>query len=168
MKVLLYTALLLLGVLSPLFGQTLSQSYKGLVAVKQNKIELIDNMLVLNMNIDLCGLSVSRYNSLELTFMLRNGNDAILLQPIIVNGANKQKMYERALALKGRQTADAGAYVVLKNDPALLQEVSYKKAMPFQPWMDNAELVLVGKVLNYKGAIEKSFTDILGNRLNVK
>lgn len=168
MKVLLYTALLLLGVLSPLFGQTLSQSYKGLVAVKQNKIELIDNMLVLNMNIDLCGLSVSRYNSLELTFMLRNGNDAILLQPIIVNGANKQKMYERALALKGRQTADAGAYLVLKNDPALLQEVSYKKAMPFQPWMDNAELVLVGKVNNYDNMPIQTFVDVLMESINLK
>lgn len=168
MKTLLYTVVLLLSLLSPAFSQTLTQSYKGIVSVKQNKIECVDNMLVLNADVKLCGLSVGRYNSLELTLMLRCGNNSVLLQPIVVNGANKQKMYERALVLKGRKAADAEAYVVIKNDPTLLQEISYKKAMPFQPWMEKAELVLVGNLLNYNGTLKHSFTNLLTDCINVR
>ena len=63
---------------------------------------------MLNLQIDLSGLSVGRYQSLAIAPMLREGRDSLKLQPIVVNGANKQKMYERTLAFKGKVVADDG------------------------------------------------------------
>lgn len=169
MKTLLYTTVLLLTLLSsPVFGQTLAQSYKGLVSVKENKTERVDSMLILNLDVKLSGLSIGRYNSLKLTLMLRSGNSSVLLQPIVLNGTNKHNMYERALELKGSQAADSDAYVVVKNDPALLQEISYNKVVPFEPWMEKAELVLVGNLLHYNGTLKNSFTDVLTECIGVK
>lgn len=145
-------------------AQAQTTIYRGMVSVKENKVGVEDNVLTLNMDISLCGLSVGRYKTLTLIPMLRAGKDSVLLQPVVVNGVNKQKMYGRTLAFKGKEVADAGAYVVLKNDPSLIQQVSYKKAIPFQPWMKNAQLILVGEVSNYNGSPQQTFVNILTDR----
>lgn len=145
-------------------AQAQTTIYRGMVSVKENKVGVEDNVLTLNMDISLCGLSVGRYKTLTLIPMLRAGKDSVLLQPVVVNGVNKQKMYARTLAFKGKEAADAGAYVVLKNDPSLIQQVSYKKAIPYQPWMKNAQLILVGEVCNYNGSPQQTFVNVLTDR----
>lgn len=85
-----------------------------MVYVRENSIEQQGDNLMLNLQIDLSGLSVGRYQSLAIAPMLREGRDSLKLQPIVVNGANKQKMYERTLAFKGKVVADDGGYLVVK------------------------------------------------------
>ena len=94
-------------------SQAQTSVYQGMVNIKQNKIELEKGVLLLDMNVSLCGLSVARHQSLLLTPVLRNGSNSLRLQPIRVNGANKQKMYKRAVAFQGKVTADGNAYVCL-------------------------------------------------------
>lgn len=165
MKSLLYIVVLLLGVVLPAQSQT--QVYRGQVSVKQNGVECTDHTLSLDMDISLCGLSVGRYQSLMLIPMLRNGRDSLLLQPIVVNGINKQKMYKRAVAFKGRQAADAGAYTIVKNDPAFIQVISYKKAITFRPWMKHAQLILVGELDTYEGTPVQTLLNVLTNDLGL-
>ena len=150
----------------PLQAQT--SVYKGMVNIKQNKIELTKGSLSLDMDISLCGLSVGHLQSLELVLVLRNGSNSVRLQPIRINGGNKQKMYKRTLAFQGKAVADGNAYVVLESDPALLQEVSYKKEVPFLPWMEHAELILVGELNNYDNVPVQVYTDILSDDLNIR
>lgn len=164
MKVLVYTVCLLFVLLvSPAHAQT--SAYRGVVSVKENKVELEGNKLSLDVEISLCGLSVGRYQTLTLMPMLRAGKDSLLLQPIVLNGANKQKMYERTLAFKGKRVADDGAYVVLKNDPLLIQQISYKKVIPYRPWMKGSQFVLVGLLNNYEGGTEQTFVNVLTEEL---
>ena len=35
----------------------------------------------------------------------------------VLNGANKQKMYDRTLVFEGKKAADGDAYTVIKNTP---------------------------------------------------
>ena len=149
-------------------SQAQTSVYKGMVNIKQNKIELEKGVLSLDMDVSLCGLSVGRLQSLELTPVLRNGSNSVRLQPIRVNGANKQKMYKRALAFQGKAAADGNAYVVLESDPALLQEISYKKEVPFLQWMQHAELILVGELNNYDDIPVQVYTDVLSDDLNIR
>ena len=149
-------------------SQAQTSVYKGMVNIKQNKIELEKGVLSLDMDVSLCGLSVGRLQSLELTPVLRNGSNSVRLQPIRVNGANKQKMYKRALAFQGKAAADGNTYVVLESDPALLQEISYKKEVPFLPWMQHAELILVGELNNYDDIPVQVYTDVLSDDLNIR
>ncbi|WP_293710174.1 DUF3868 domain-containing protein [uncultured Parabacteroides sp.] len=149
-------------------SQAQTSVYQGMVNIKQNKIELEKGVLLLDMNVSLCGLSVARHQSLLLTPVLRNGSNSLRLQPIRVNGANKQKMYKRAVAFQGKVTADGNAYVILESDPALLQEIAYKKEVPFKPWMEHAELILVGELNNYDDIPVQTYTDVLTDDLNIR
>lgn len=151
-------------------SQTQAQAtvYNGLVNIKQNKAEVVDGLLTLDMNILLSGVSVGRYQTLSLVPVLRNGNNLLRLSPIRINGANKQKMYERTIAFEGKRVADGDAYVVLKSNPGLLQEISYKKEISFQPWMEEAELILLGELNNYDDIPIQTYKDVLTDRLYIR
>lgn len=165
MKVLAYMGCLFFLLLTyPAQAQT--SSYRGVVSVKENKVEQKGNTLTLDVEISVCGLSVGRYQTLTLMPMLRAGKDSLLLQPIVLNGTNKQKMYDRTLAFKGKSVADDGAYVVLKNDPLLIRQIAYKKIIPYRPWMKGSQLVLVGLLNNYEGGTEQTFVNVLTDELN--
>ena len=146
-------------------AQELLSDYRGMVYVRENSVEKQGDNLMLNLQIDLSGLSVGRYQSLAIAPMLREGRDSLKLQPIVVNGANKQKMYERTLAFKGKVVADDGGYLVVKNQPTLLREVTYRMAVPFESWMKGAELVLVGELKNYDGVTKEVYINILTDNL---
>ena len=146
-------------------AQELSSDYRGMVYVKENTVAQQGDNLSLDLQIDLSGLSVGRYQSLTLTPMLRQGRDSLMLQPIVVNGANKQKMYERTLALNGKTVADDGAYLVVKNKPTQLREIVYRKEVPFQFWMKGAELVLVGHLKDYDGIAQQVYVNVLTDNL---
>lgn len=163
MKIFIYALVLLFGSVSFVKGQT--EVYKGQVSVKQNNIERRNNVLFLDMDISLCGLSVGLYQSLMLMPMLRHGQDSLLLKPIVVNGRNKQKMYKRAQILKGENAAHEGIYTVIKNEPSLIQQISYKETVPYASWMKGAQLVLVGELGNYDGEPLQIFINVLTDKL---
>lgn len=165
MKTTVYILLFLLATLSCPAQEVLS-TYQGIVTVKANKVEKQGDNLTLEMSIDLCGLSVGRYQTLSIIPMLRAGHDSLRLQPIVVNGANKQKMYERTLSFQGRAIADNGAYVVLKNDPKVLREVNYRVTIPCKSWMKGSEFILVGQFNNYDGQPQQTYSDILTKQLS--
>ena len=167
MKTSFYIFLFLL-VMQVMPSQAQTSVYQGIVNIKPNKIELEKGVLSLDLNVSLCGLSVARHQSLLLTPVLRNGTNSLRLQPIRVNGANKQKMYKRALALQGKVAADGNAYVVLESDPSLLQEVAYKKELPYQPWMEHAELILLGELNNYDDIPVQTYTDVLTDDMDIR
>ena len=132
-------------------AQELLSDYRGMVYVRENSIEQQGDNLMLNLQIDLSGLSVGRYQSLAIVPMLREGRDSLKLQPIVVNGA--------------KVVADDGGYLVVKNQPTLLREVTYRMAVPFESWMKGAELVLVGELKNYDGVTKEVYINILTDNL---
>lgn len=149
-------------------SQAQTSVYRGMVKIKENKVKIENNQLSLDLNITLSGLSVGRHQSLLLTPVLQNGGNSLRLKPIVINGLNKQKMYKREKAFNGKATVDDIAYVVLKSDPALLQEVAYQKEVPFRAWMEHAELVLVGELVNYDNIPIRTYTDVLTDDLNIR
>lgn len=170
MKVLFYIMLLAAGLVFSAGAQPEARQevYRGEVSVKQNKAEYVNNKLVLDFDISLCGLDVGRYQSLVLMPMLRFGRDSLIMPPVVVNGANKQKMYERAVALKGEEAAREAAYSIVKNDPRFIQVISYKKTLPYRPWMSKAQLVLIGELENYQGEAIQTFINVLTNELDLE
>lgn len=153
-----------------LLSQTQAQAtvYNGFVNIKQNKAEVENGQLKLDMDLLLSGLSVGRYQTLVLTPVLRNGNHSFRFAPVRINGANKQKMYERTIAFEGKRVADVEAYVVLKSNPSLLQEVNYKKVISFQPWMEDAELILIGELNNYDDIPVQTYTNVLTDHFYIQ
>lgn len=81
-------------------AQELLSDYRGMVYVRENSIEQQGDNLMLNLQIDLSGLSVGRYQSLAIAPMLREGRDSLKLQPIVVNGPTSRRCTNGPLPLK--------------------------------------------------------------------
>ena len=146
----LYICLLVIGLVLPAGAQVPIQSYRGQVSVKQNRIEREGNSLRLDLTISVCGLSVGRYQTLSLMPMLRSDRDSVVMAPVVLNGA-----------------ADGDAYTVIKNTPELIREIPYELSIPYQPWMKNAALILVGELDNYEGAPLRTFVNVLTEHLDI-
>ena len=121
----------------------------------------------LDLTISVCGLSVGRYQTLSLMPMLRSDRDSVVMAPVVLNGANKQKMYDRTLVFEGKKAADGDAYTVIKNTPELIREIPYELSIPYHPWMKNAALILVGELDNYEGAPLRTFVNVLTEHLDI-
>ena len=145
MKTFIYICLLVIGLVLPAGAQVPIQSYRGQVSVKQNRIEREGNSLRLDLTISVCGLSVGRYQTLSLMPMLRSDRDSVVMAPVVLNGANKQKMYDRTLVFEGKKAADGDTYTVMKN----------------------AALILVGELDNYEGAPLRTFVNVLTEHLDI-
>ena len=165
MKTTVYILFFLLFSLTSPAQQVLS-TFHGMVTVKANKIELKGDVLQFDLNINLCGLSVGRYQTLSITPMLRGEGVSFGMRPIVVNGANKQKMYDRTLAFKGKAVADDGAYLVVKNDPSVIRQIYYQVSIPYKSWMKGARFVLLGEFNNYDGVTQQTSWDILSESLS--
>ena len=125
------------------------------------------NSLRLDLTISVCGLSVGRYQTLSLMPMLRSDRDSVVMAPVVLNGANKQKMYDRTLVFEGKKAADGDTYTVIKNTPELIREIPYELSIPYHPWMKNAALILVGELDNYEGAPLRTFVNVLTEHLDI-
>jgi hypothetical protein len=154
----------LLGITPDLMAQA------GNVSVRLNRAETKGNALNLDADVRINKFNIGRYESLSLTLVLKGTGQGQTqsLPPVIVNGANKRQMYERALALRGATAAKNGAYAVLKNDPELIQFLPYKRAVAYKAWMSNCQLVLIGEVKNYRNQTLRTFTNVVVPRLAVQ
>ena len=68
---------------------------------------------------------------------------------------------------EGKKAADGDAYTVIKNTPELIREIPYELSIPYQPWMKNAALILVGELDNYEGAPLRTFVNVLTEHLDI-
>ena len=49
----------------------------------------------------------------------------------------------------------------------LIREIPYELSIPYQPWMKNAALILVGELDNYEGAPLRTFVNVLTEHLDI-
>ncbi len=163
MKTIFYFIIGIMFVVVP----TTVQAQSGTVSVKLNQANLRGQKLNFDLDVRINHIYVGRYESLSLTLVLQKGRESLRLPPIIINGTNKRKMYERTVALRGLEEAMGDAYAVLKNDENLIQFVPYKEAVFYRPWMNNCQLVLVGEILDYDNNVTQTFTDVLEKSLKI-
>jgi hypothetical protein len=167
MKSLFFTIAGIMLLISPVAQAQLGS---GSASVKLNSATLKGNALNLDMDIKIAQMNIGRYESVSLRLVLRGTGkgQTLPLPPVIINGANKRQMYERTLALHGATVAKNGAYAVLKNDPELIQYLSYKRAVTYNSWMNNCQLLLVVELKDYRNNTIQSSTRVVSRRLSVR
>ncbi|MDR3141648.1 MAG: DUF3868 domain-containing protein [Tannerellaceae bacterium] len=166
MKVVKVIAGIIISVLFSMLPANLqANEATGTVSIKLNSANIKNLNVNMDMDIKINHMHIGKHESLSLTLALKKGNEVLYLPPVIVNGSNKRKMYERAVNLYGLNTAKGDAYAVLKNDQDLIQFLAYKKDVPYKSWMNRSQLVLIGKVLDYNNNVIDSFTDVLEKSL---
>lgn len=147
----LYTAILACMLLEPVCMSLHAQdSTFQVVRTLLYRLERRDTRLVLDMNIDLRGVSLTPDCTVYLYPWLRGGADSLMLAPVMLNGPQSDLMYRRrkALGTVGK-IEKLPPYVVLREGDHPLPCVNYHRTdIPYQPWMDSAGIVLHAESFN--------------------
>ena len=136
----------MLLLLLPLCTLCSQEAYMGQIQVTRRSFSLSGNQLHIQMDVNYEGLQMPSDESLTLTPRLQADDQAFSLPSILINGTEKQKVYERARVLggnSGRHNGDKSTpSVVLKNDHKTSRRFTYKVSIPFREWMAQADFVL--------------------------
>ena len=122
--------------------------YRGELFVTGQHFSLTNGHLNVELSVDFEGLRMPSDESLTVTPVLKNGEYEQELPAVLINGAEKQKVYQRtqALAAGKRNSAKARTSpipaVVIRNDHAVSRAFTYKVSVPYEQWMERAILLL--------------------------
>lgn len=81
---------------APAFSQ---RSYQGEIRIVQNRFEQKGDTLFLQMDIDHSGIAVKPRQTIELTPVLETDSMDLVLPSVVLNGTNRDKVYQRSLKL---------------------------------------------------------------------
>lgn len=129
------TAFLSLGALNA-FGQTT----KSPIVVTCNDLMQKGDSLYIDAVIRVQSNLIESKKSLTLTPVLENEKQKEGLPSILLNGKNRQKVYNREIALHNLQ--DEPRYTVIAASEATEHTVPYKMTLPWAAWMKDARFVL--------------------------
>lgn len=120
---------------------TVSLGAAAQISVTSNELRKKGNSLSIDATITVPGDAVKSKNFIELTPVLETGNQKMGLPSVLVNGKNRQKVYERMAALGNLD--EEPRFAVVKAAEAAEHKVEYKTTIPWEDWMRDARFVLV-------------------------
>ena len=102
--------------------------------------------LVVNMEIDATQLDLGRNEMVTLTPLILSNSDQELraaLQPVILGGSIRNKVLHRQMALQSRDNVGTlNPFAVIERENNTPQVIRYHTTLPYEPWMEDASLVL--------------------------
>lgn len=132
--------------LLPLFSLCGQEAYMGQIQVTRRSFSLSGSQLNVQMDVNYEGLQMPSDESLTLTPFLLEEGQVLDLPSILINGSEKQKVYERTRVLgektDKRNSKNKVPSVVLKNDHKSSRRFTYKVSIPFREWMTQSNLML--------------------------
>lgn len=138
-------AFMTLVIVQLMCGQSIQSNKR--VRVTVNEAKQIADSLIIDLDITTDGKPIKSNNSLNLTPILVINNTTEKLPGIEIKGRRNYKAYLRQLSLMShsrRAAYQASApYAVIKGyKKAEIEKINYHLAIPFNPWMSDAQLVL--------------------------
>lgn len=117
---------------------------KNSISVEKRGIHKQGNILTVDLDILLQDLQLPSNSYVTLTPVLKNNTGQNQELPLVIlNGKTSQKRYDRSVNLNGQLV---NAYRVVRMSGKNNKEViPYRTDIPYQAWMENADVVLVGK-----------------------
>ena len=139
-KILIHITILLATVLFST-GLEAQQVNLGQVRIVQNRFEQQGDSLHVALTVDMNGLSINRKRAFTLTPVIESGTESIELPAIVINGAQREKAYQRALAFH-RGIPPFPIYTTVMIGHQSWEKVSYKVSIPYEKWMKTSKLSL--------------------------
>lgn len=127
-------ALLLAG-LWPAAG---THAQENRLRVEKKLIERSGDYLLVDLTLNLSDLQVRSNRAVVYTPVIQRGDSLAKLPPLIVNGRNRQILYERT----GRNPIEDGEFA-LRRKNGTEQHFDYHARMPYAQWMNNSEMAMV-------------------------
>lgn len=132
-KRILSIALLLAGALSAAHVQAQDNSLR----VDKQIIERSGDDLMIDLTLNLSDLEVRSNRAIAYTPIIQRDDTVRVLPTLIVNGRNRQILYERT----GRSLAKNGEFSIRRHN-GTEQRFDYYARIPYASWMSNSEMVL--------------------------
>lgn len=133
MNKILYIALLLAGTSAITTAQTEGETLR----LEKKMVERSGDYLLIDLTFDLSGLRVSSNHSVAYTPAILSGDSVRTLPQLIVNGRNRQILYERT----GRNVAEDGEFAVRRKN-GTEQRFDYHARVPYARWMGKSEMTV--------------------------
>lgn len=116
--------------------------YRGEMFVTGQRFSLEQGRLNVDLSVDFEGLKMPTDESLTITPVLARGENEQDLPAVLINGTEKQKVYQREQAFTpGGNPAPIPA-VVIRNDRKAARSFRYRVAVPYREWMKDAVLLI--------------------------
>ena len=106
--------------------------------VEKKLIERSGDYLLVNLTLNLSDLEVRSNRSVTYTPVIQRGDSLAKLPPLIVNGRNRQILYERT----GRNPIEDGEFA-LRRKNGTEQRFDYHARIPYARWMGNSEMAVL-------------------------
>ncbi len=121
--------------------------YRGELFVTGQHFSQTDGHLTVELSVDFENLQMPSDESLTVTPVLKSGEYEQELPSVLINGAEKQKVYQRSQALSagkrnGKARTSPIPAVVIRDDLAVSRAFTYKVSVPYEEWMEWAVLLL--------------------------
>lgn len=126
------------------------------------RLERADSCLVLDFNLNLRDVKLAPDCTVYLIPRICAGADSLDLPPLMLNGPQSDLMYQRRKAL-GRfiEPTPYEPYVVLRESGHTLPVVNYRMTnIPWQPWMEKADILIQYKSYNSDSRLVPIRTEI--------
>ncbi len=111
------------------------------VNVHCNDLRLKGQTVYIDATIQVDAKYVESKQYLELTPVLETDNQKVGLPSILLNGKNRQKVYEREVHFNNLKD-EHPHYAVIRASEAPEHTIAYQTTIPWEPWMADAKLVL--------------------------
>lgn len=146
--------------------------YRGELFVTGQHFSLTDGHLNVELSVDFENLQMPSDESLTVTPVLKNGEYEQELPAVLINGAEKQKVYQRTQALaagkrNGKVRTSPIPAVVVRNDRAVSRAFTYKVSIPYEEWMEHAVLLLRSQECACHGRKGDSYEDKIADDLRL-
>lgn len=111
---------------------------ENMLRVENRLVERSGDYLLVDLTLNLSDIEIKSNRSVTYTPVIERGDSLVKLPSLIVNGRNRQIMYERT----GRNLADDGEFAVRRRN-GTEQRFDYHARLPYSRWMAKSELNIV-------------------------
>lgn len=153
----LYIAIVLLGIT---FSANAKSVRNGTISIDLNMLKQQGSEVVLDMAVKVNPKAISSHRSLTLIPVLKSATNRMEFPVIVLNGKNKQKVFDRALDLNN-YTPDNQTFAVVGVSKRETVSIQYRAAVPFEPWMEDAHLDLEQDLCACDGYSQEFSLDLL-------
>lgn len=127
----------------PLGAAHAQETYEGTITYEQLSSRKSGDQLLMDVKIDLSELTLKRQQMVTLTPLLTamDRTATYRFEPVVITGSRREKAINRAVAL-GNFEFEFPPQIQVRRYNKEEQEVMLELAIPYAPWMRNAELLM--------------------------
>ena len=135
--------------------------YRGEMFVTSQHFSMEDDRLNVEIAVDFEGLKMPADEALTLTPVLRGEGHEQELPSVLINGSEKQKVYQREKAFAGGGKASPIPAVVIRNDAGASRAFKYTVGVPYREWMQQAVMVMRSQECACHGKKGQVYEDLI-------